>query len=410
MISTRSSGIRCAASYAGGCAAHGGLGGGRHHRPGVLAQGGGAGLRRLRRPRGARRPRHPRLPLQRDHRRGGRVHGHRVSDNFALDERHRAPVPDRARDRGAAGSAGCRTSPAASSSCAIAMSEPGAGSDLRGIASTATWDGDALHAQRLQDVRHQRHPGRPGDRRRARQAGRTSTGLGLFVVEDGMEGFSRGRKLDKIGRRAQDTAELFFDDVARAARERASARRAAGCTTDAQPRRRSGCRSRSPRSPSAERALELTLDYVTRAPRVRPADRQLPGQPLRAGRARHRGQHRPRLRRPLHRGHVAGELTRRGGGRREVLDHRAAVPGARSLPAAARRLRVHGGVRDRPAVARRPGAADIRRHERDHEGDRRTLAGAVRTRARADGPTSYRKVGRRLDRAGHGTEPRNGGP
>src|SRR5690606_37460126 len=36
---------------------------------------------------------------------------------------------------------------------------------------------------------------------------------GLFVVEEGMDGFSRGRKLEKIGRRAQDTAELFFDNV-----------------------------------------------------------------------------------------------------------------------------------------------------------------------------------------------------
>ena len=39
-------------------------------------------------------------------------------------------------------------------------------------------------------------------------------GMGLFVVEAGAEGFTRGRKLDKVGRRAQDTAELFFDDDA----------------------------------------------------------------------------------------------------------------------------------------------------------------------------------------------------
>src|SRR6202023_439432 len=38
-------------------------------------------------------------------------------------------------------------------------------------------------------------------------------GMSLLVVEEGFEGFERGRKLDKIGNRAQDTAELFFRDV-----------------------------------------------------------------------------------------------------------------------------------------------------------------------------------------------------
>jgi alkylation response protein AidB-like acyl-CoA dehydrogenase len=37
--------------------------------------------------------------------------------------------------------------------------------------------------------------------------------MSLLVVEEGMEGFTRGRNLDKIGLHAQDTAELFFDDV-----------------------------------------------------------------------------------------------------------------------------------------------------------------------------------------------------
>ena len=38
-------------------------------------------------------------------------------------------------------------------------------------------------------------------------------GISLLVVERGMEGFERGRNLDKIGQHAQDTAELFFEDV-----------------------------------------------------------------------------------------------------------------------------------------------------------------------------------------------------
>ena len=39
-------------------------------------------------------------------------------------------------------------------------------------------------------------------------------GISLLVVERGMDGFERGRNLDKIGQHAQDTAELFFDNVA----------------------------------------------------------------------------------------------------------------------------------------------------------------------------------------------------
>jgi alkylation response protein AidB-like acyl-CoA dehydrogenase len=93
---------------------------------------------------------------------------------------------------------------------AIAMTEPGAGSDLRGIASTARRDGDdyvlsgsktfvtsGIQAELVIVA------ARTGD----------AGSLTLLVVEAGMDGFTRGRKLEKIGRRAQDTAELYFDDV-----------------------------------------------------------------------------------------------------------------------------------------------------------------------------------------------------
>jgi acyl-CoA dehydrogenase len=96
---------------------------------------------------------------------------------------------------------------------AIAMSEPGAGSDLQGIATTAVRDGDGyvLNGQKtfisnglladLVIVVARTDP----------QAG--FRGISLLMVERGMAGFERGRKLDKIGMAAQDTAELFFNDV-----------------------------------------------------------------------------------------------------------------------------------------------------------------------------------------------------
>jgi len=95
---------------------------------------------------------------------------------------------------------------------AIAMSEPGAGSDLRGIASTAAWrDGEwELNGSKtfvtngiLADLVIVA----------AQVRGRETEGLALFVVESDMPGFQRGRKLHKVGRRAQDTAELFFESM-----------------------------------------------------------------------------------------------------------------------------------------------------------------------------------------------------
>jgi len=96
---------------------------------------------------------------------------------------------------------------------AIAMTEPGAGSDLQGIRTTAVDQGDhyllngsktfisngiladlvIVVARTDPDAGHQ--------------------GISLLVVERGMEGFERGRNLDKMGLHAQDTAELSFTDV-----------------------------------------------------------------------------------------------------------------------------------------------------------------------------------------------------
>ncbi|MFF3495376.1 acyl-CoA dehydrogenase family protein [Streptomyces sp. NPDC002795] len=96
---------------------------------------------------------------------------------------------------------------------AIAMTEPGAGSDLQGIRTAAEDKGDhwLLNGSKtfisngiLADL--------------VIVVAKTSPeggahGLSLLVVERGMEGFERGRNLDKIGQKAQDTAELFFNDV-----------------------------------------------------------------------------------------------------------------------------------------------------------------------------------------------------
>ncbi len=96
---------------------------------------------------------------------------------------------------------------------AIAMSEPGAGSDLQGLKTAARRDGsdwvlsgsktfitNGIHADLVLVVART-------------DPDKGAHGFSLLVVERGMPGFERGRNLDKVGMKAQDTAELFFDEV-----------------------------------------------------------------------------------------------------------------------------------------------------------------------------------------------------
>lgn len=95
---------------------------------------------------------------------------------------------------------------------AVAMTEPSTGSDLAGMKTRAVKKGDhwVLNGAKtyisngiLSDlvvVAARTDPDRPH-------------GISLFLVERGMDGFERGRKLDKMGLKSQDTAELFFNDV-----------------------------------------------------------------------------------------------------------------------------------------------------------------------------------------------------
>jgi long-chain-acyl-CoA dehydrogenase len=97
---------------------------------------------------------------------------------------------------------------------AIAMTEPDAGSDLQGVRTTAVDQGDHYL---LNGSKTFISNGINADlvivvARTDPEAGHK--GISLLVVERGMEGFERGRNLEKIGLHAQDTAELSFTDVA----------------------------------------------------------------------------------------------------------------------------------------------------------------------------------------------------
>uniref|UniRef100_A0A4W3J4X8 Acyl-CoA dehydrogenase long chain n=1 Tax=Callorhinchus milii TaxID=7868 RepID=A0A4W3J4X8_CALMI len=81
---------------------------------------------------------------------------------------------------------------------AIAMTEPGAGSDLQEVKTYAKKDGSdwILNGSKV-----------------FISNGWLTHGISLFLVNNGTKGFIKGRKLEKIGLKAQDTAELFFEDV-----------------------------------------------------------------------------------------------------------------------------------------------------------------------------------------------------
>jgi hypothetical protein len=96
---------------------------------------------------------------------------------------------------------------------AVAMTEPGTGSDLASIATTAVRDGDqyVLNGSKTfitnginSDLVIVACKTDPSQRH---------SGMTLLVVERGMSGFERGRNLEKVGMHSQDTAELFFNDV-----------------------------------------------------------------------------------------------------------------------------------------------------------------------------------------------------
>ncbi|MBI2708507.1 MAG: acyl-CoA dehydrogenase family protein [Actinobacteria bacterium] len=102
---------------------------------------------------------------------------------------------------------------AGTSITAIAMTEPGIGSDLAGMSTTAIRDGDVYVVNGSKtfitnginaDLVITAVKTDPAQRHR---------GISLLVLERGMAGFERGRNLDKIGLHSQDTAELFFTDV-----------------------------------------------------------------------------------------------------------------------------------------------------------------------------------------------------
>ncbi len=187
-------------------------------------------------------------------------------------------------------------------------------------------------------------------------------GISLLVIERDTEGFTRGRNLEKIGQHAQDTAELSFVQ-ARVPVENLLGEEGQGFRylVSNLPQERLSIAASA--VSAAEAALGWTLEYVR--------ERQAFGQPIGSFQSSRFTLAEAARRNQIARAFVdrcaqalnAGELTARGRGDGQVVVHRPAGPRRRSLPAAARRLRLHARVPDRPRLRRRAGDAHIRRHE-----------------------------------------------
>jgi acyl-CoA dehydrogenase len=96
---------------------------------------------------------------------------------------------------------------------AIAMTEPDAGSDLQGIRTTAVRDGDHYVLSGAKTFITNGYHCDLVVVAAKTDASRGASGTTLFVVDATMPGFTKGRRLEKVGLKAQDTGELFFDGV-----------------------------------------------------------------------------------------------------------------------------------------------------------------------------------------------------
>ena len=260
---------------------------------------------------------------------------------------------------------------------AIAMSEPGAGSDLQAIKTTAVKKGDKYivngsktfitngwHCD-LVIVVAKTDPAKG------------AKGTSLIVVDTSMKGFAKGKRLKKMGLKGQDTSELFFDNV-EVPDENLLGQENNGFIYLMQELPWERMQIAIGAIAKAEAAIGWTIDYVR--------ERKAFGKTVATFQNT-----RFKLAELATEAQVARvfvdkciELLMAGHARRRhrldvqvlVLRHR--VQDHRRVPAAARRLRLHVGIPHRPRLRRRPRTAHLRRHQRNYERSHQPLAGTGR--------------------------------
>jgi acyl-CoA dehydrogenase len=144
---------------------------------------------------------------------------------------------------------------------ALAMTEPGAGSDVQGIRTSAVKDGDdwILNGSKIFITN-----GMLADMvivAAITDPGKGAKGTSLFIVDTTLEGFARGKKIEKMGQHTSDTAELFFQDVRLPASSLlGELNKGFVIMMTELPRERLGIAAQA--IAAAEGAMHLTIDYV----------------------------------------------------------------------------------------------------------------------------------------------------
>ncbi len=251
----------------------------------------------------------------------------------------------------------------------IAMTEPGAGSDLAGIRTTAVRDGDHYV---LNGAKTFISNGQTGDLFvvAARTGPDRHKGLSLFVVDPDTPGFSRGRNLEKIGLHAQDTSELSFTDM-RVPVDDLLGEEGRGFyqLMNNLPQERLSLAVGA--VAAAEGVLAETLELRQAAQGFWLPHFGFAEHSVRARRAGDRNRCRAYLSRRLHRRTSDRRADCGAGGAAEMVDHRTSGAYRRPLSATAWWVRIHAGVSSVACVCRCPHPDDLRWDHRDHEDDRR---------------------------------------
>ena len=186
---------------------------------------------------------------------------------------------------------------------AIAMTEPGTGSDLQGVrtngrrnpatatCSTAPRPSSPTASTPTSSIVVAKTDPKAG-----------AKGVSLMVVEtDDAPGFRRGRKLKKLGMDSADTSELFFEDVKLPAENLLGTEEGQGFYQLMKELPQERLIVAVHAVAMIERALALTIDYVKQRTGVRQDDHRIPEHPVRARRVQDRGDDRQGVPRPLHR-------------------------------------------------------------------------------------------------------------
>ena len=184
-----------------------------------------------------------------------------------------------------------------------------------------------------------------------------------LIVENGTPGYEISAPLHKMGWHASDTRALSFQGC-QVGPEALLGERGAGLKQFLQILDGGRISIAAMGLGLAQGAFEQSLQYAKAAQRVRPADREVPGDPVQARRHgdRDRRGAAPRLPRCLAEGSGAAVRARRLAG--EALHGRAVAPGRQRGRADPRRLRLHGRVPDQPLLPRPEDPRDRRGHER----------------------------------------------